>query len=251
MDWFRFYSEAVRDPKIRRISRLVGKDPATVLGVWTILLSMASESRERGRLLLGDIPVSLPDIDDMAGFETSLVIEAMLDLGMLAKDADCYIIPAWGKRQFTSDSSTERVRKLRERSSNSGSNGDETLQQRSCNGPEAETEAETEAEAEVRPAAAAANAISVDHEYAKWVREYQYKAGLTIPSPFQADMVKEWMGQITYENWQYVMEEAAKQRQGGNWKYIEKIVNRVASQGTGERKKEKKASGIRLAEIVQ
>jgi len=88
-----------------------------------------------------------------------------------------------------------------------------------------------QAEPEETPAAAAAAAIQIDPEYAKWVKHYQYKAGTLVPSPYHSDLIKEWMGAITYEGWEYVLVEAAKKGQAKNWKYIESIVNRIAKDG--------------------
>lgn len=49
MQWFRFYTEAISDKKLRRIARDNNECMAYVIGVWTIVLSMASDSPIRGR----------------------------------------------------------------------------------------------------------------------------------------------------------------------------------------------------------
>ena len=48
MPWFRFYSEAVRDTKLRRIARKTDRPFAETVGTWAIILSFASESPKRG-----------------------------------------------------------------------------------------------------------------------------------------------------------------------------------------------------------
>ena len=164
--WFRCYSETLRDRKIERICRELQTPKAYVIGVWNILLILANDSPVRGALLLTeDIPLTFDDLVLETGLDDE-TLQGMLDqfqrMQMLAKDEDVYYITNWGKRQYASDSSTERVRQWREKqrlaSDNSsgessddvtderdGNNG-ETLQECSCNLPEAETETETEAD---------------------------------------------------------------------------------------------------------
>lgn len=143
MDWFRFYSETIRDGKIRRVARKAGETPLHVIGVWSVLLSIASESQQRGTLLLGNDPVTVDDIEDVTGCNVSETLQEMIQVGMLAFDGEVYSIPAWGKRQYESDNSTPRVQKHRQ-----GKKQSETLQERFRNTPETETEAYTETETE-------------------------------------------------------------------------------------------------------
>lgn len=143
MDWFRFYSETIRDPKIRRVARKTGKPTVHVIGVWSVLLSMASESQQRGTLLLGNAPVTLDDIEDITDCNVSETLQEMVEIGLLALADEVYSIPAWGKRQYESDNSTPRVQKHRQNKKQS-----ETLQERFRNAPE--TDAETDAETDGR-----------------------------------------------------------------------------------------------------
>lgn len=143
MDWFRFYSETIRDGKIRRVARKAGETPLHVIGVWSVLLSIASESQQRGTLLLGNDPVTVDDIEDVTGCNVSETLQEMIQVGMLAFDGEVYSIPAWGKRQYESDNSTPRVQKHRQHKKQS-----ETLQERFRNAPETETETETYTETE-------------------------------------------------------------------------------------------------------
>lgn len=114
LPWFRFYSEAVRDPKLRRTARETGESPAHVLGVWCILLAFANDSPERGKLLLADgIPVTEEDISDVAGCNVSETLLKLSCNGLVTFDGTTMSIPAWKKRQFGSDSSTPRVQKHR------------------------------------------------------------------------------------------------------------------------------------------
>ncbi|NOZ27983.1 MAG: hypothetical protein GXP39_08025 [Chloroflexi bacterium] len=154
MDWFRFYNETYRDPKIRRLSREMGCSIAEAVGVWAILLSLASESERRGALMLNsDIPLDLSDLEDATGAANIKEwLECMQRLGMLTYEDDIWYITNWDKRQFASDSSTERVKRYRERKREAERNGDETLQQRSCNvsgtPPDTDTETDTDSDTE-------------------------------------------------------------------------------------------------------
>lgn len=123
MEWFRFYSEALHDRKLGRVCRISGQDKARVLGAWTVILCLASESPERGRLLIAeDMPLTQDEILDEMGLDGDGVeiLEAMEAVGMIEVDQSCgcgcYQVAAWGKRQFEeADNSTERVRRFRER----------------------------------------------------------------------------------------------------------------------------------------
>lgn len=143
MNWFRFYSETIRDGKIRRVARKAGETPLHVIGVWSVLLSIASESQQRGTLLLGNDPVTVDDIEDVTGCNVSETLHEMVQVGMLAFDGEVYSIPAWGKRQYESDNSTPRVQKHRQNKKQS-----ETLQKRFRNAPDTDTDTDTETEIE-------------------------------------------------------------------------------------------------------
>jgi hypothetical protein len=142
--------------------------------VWNTLLILANDSPVRGALLLTeDIPLTFDDLALETGLDDETLQEMLNQfqrMQMLSIDEDVYYITNWGKRQYASDSSTERVRQWREKQRLAGDNSsgetandvtderdgnnDETLQERSCNLPEAETETETEAETDISGAKA-------------------------------------------------------------------------------------------------
>lgn len=110
MQWFRFYSEALDDPKVQRLT-------GDLFKVWVNLLCLANEAEERG---------TLPELDDIAfrlRLDSQKTEDALLGLkraGLLDVDqtTDLYVIHAWGKRQPISDldsTATERKRRQRER----------------------------------------------------------------------------------------------------------------------------------------
>lgn len=125
MDWFRFYHEALNDPKVQRL-------PGDLFKTWVNLLCLASQNTQRGFL-----PDKVEDIAwvlrmNVGDVEQSIL--ALLHAGLLdwVPERTCYQIHGWDGRQFASDNSTERVRKHRaKRAENS-----ETLLERSSNAPE-------------------------------------------------------------------------------------------------------------------
>jgi hypothetical protein len=200
MDWFRFYSETIRDTKVRRVARKAGQSPAHVIGVWSILLSMASESPERGVLLLSDgVPVTVDDIEDVTGCNVSETLHEMLQVGMLAIDGDCYAIPAWDKRQFASDNSTSRVNKHRNKAKNAEKGAEkeqnETLQKRFGNAPETESETESETEEESAAAETVREAMTRQYESVLgMVPIASYPEMTTYMHKLHARNVTDWWG---------------------------------------------------------
>jgi hypothetical protein len=149
LPWFRFYTETVTDPKIRRLA------PAH-RWLWAVVLSAAAESPAPGLLLLSDrVPLSESDLADKAALPVRQVrdgIVAMSQVGLIEPvsvdglPAEVWRVTRWDVRQYSSDTSTDRVRAHRKRSSNDQRNSDETFQGGSGNGdgnaPETDTETE-------------------------------------------------------------------------------------------------------------
>lgn len=180
MQWFRFYTEAISDKKLRRIARDNNESMAHVLGVWAIVLSMASDSPVRGQLLISnDVPATIEDIEDAAGCNVTATFQKLLVTGLVTElvtndGKTVYIIPAWDKRQFDSDSSATRVRKHRERQKAAKSNDGVTLQKRFCNAPDTDTDTDSNtnvpasagsASAELTPPPPATSLSSQFHAY--------------------------------------------------------------------------------------
>jgi len=167
MPWFRFYNETIRDRKITRVCISTGQPKAVVLGVWVTLLAMASESPERGVLLISDdMPITFEEIVFECGVLSEIVasvLEAFQRMNMLAVDEETFHITNWNNRQFDSDNSTSRVKRYRQRKAekpeqNDGDNGndDETFQKRSNHVIESESESESDTESELPASGASA-----------------------------------------------------------------------------------------------
>lgn len=107
--WFRFYNEALDDPKVQKLEPFYFK-------AWVNLLCLAS--RNNGKI---------PSIENtafalrLASKDTETVIERLLIAGLIERfngglNGYHYEIHSWRKRQYISDTSTERVKRFRERS---------------------------------------------------------------------------------------------------------------------------------------
>jgi hypothetical protein len=132
--WFRFYVEALNDPKLRRL------DPAE-RWLWVAILGAARASCEPGVLLVAENePYADDELAHFASVPLKVVKSAlpkMERLGMLARDdSGWWWVPSWDERQFESDDVTSRTRRHR--------NGQGTGLERSNvvpgNGPETETD---------------------------------------------------------------------------------------------------------------
>lgn len=107
--WFRFYDEALDNPKVQKLS---GDDFKS----WVNLLCLAS--RNLGKL---------PCVEDI-GFALRIdrngaltLVERLLNGGLIDKrsggpDGWHYAPHGWDERQYKSDTSTERVKRFRQRS---------------------------------------------------------------------------------------------------------------------------------------
>jgi hypothetical protein len=150
MQWFRFYAETISDKKLRRIARDVNEPIANVIGVWTIVLAMASDSPIRGRLMISaDVPATIDDISDAAGCNVTETFLKLVVTGLVTTDVTddghtVYVVTAWDKRQYESDSSATRVKRHRERQKVAKSNADVTLQSRFGNTPDTDTDTDTD-----------------------------------------------------------------------------------------------------------
>lgn len=99
--WFRFYSEAMRNPKIAKLNDKQFR-------LWVQLLSIASENN-------GKIP-ALDDLKHILNKRLDHLLTGVKELlkgGLIVELADGYEPNDWQEYQYKSDSSKERVRKHR------------------------------------------------------------------------------------------------------------------------------------------
>src|SRR5690554_3675548 len=110
--WLRLYTDITWDRKLRR-------HPPAYRWVWIGILCLARRSPKPGYLLLSrNVPVTFQDVSDETAVtlhETEEAIKIFLKQNMLDEEDGLLKVTNWDKRQFTSDYSTQRVRKYREK----------------------------------------------------------------------------------------------------------------------------------------
>lgn len=113
--WFRLYCEVVDDPKVQELS------PETFQG-WINVLCLAGKNKG-----------TLPSMKHMAfslrrsESDVKKLLAELISCGLLDKKGDIIQPHNWGNRQFLSDSSTDRVKRFRQRSRNVSGSVSETL----------------------------------------------------------------------------------------------------------------------------
>jgi hypothetical protein len=179
MDWFRYYHDALDDPKVQGLS-------GDLFKAWINLLSIASGAKPRGALpSLSEIAFRLRLSD-----ETTADIWATLTQAGLfdQNEAGQWMPHNWGGRQKRSDSSTPRVQAHREmkRFGNGHGNGSETPQREekkkkknsqvrssssSPSGENAPPSARSQASPRSPPDGAPTNSLHLsDEEIAQWLK---------------------------------------------------------------------------------
>lgn len=99
--WFRFYNDAVNDPKVQRL-------PPEIFKLWINVLCLASANAGR-----------IPDLVDtafslrMAEKDAESGMSVLENSGLVDRDEFGLKPHNWDARQFKSDSSTERVKRFR------------------------------------------------------------------------------------------------------------------------------------------
>lgn len=110
--WFRAYSETLNDPKIQTLSLAAFK-------AWhnALYLASAIDSKDGDIGTLDDVSFAFRETKEAV----SSAFHELVERGLIETVDETFHISAWKKRQFKSDTSTDRVRKHRrdkKRSSN-------------------------------------------------------------------------------------------------------------------------------------
>ncbi len=119
MGWCRWYDDVLGDLKFGAIASDTGLPYAQVVGAWSLVLALANASPVRGRLMLAGhkkmTPRNVAETLHVTEAETEALFHTFRDYEMISTDPEGFdYITNWDKRQFESDTSTERVRKHRE-----------------------------------------------------------------------------------------------------------------------------------------
>lgn len=118
MQWFRLYHDILEDPKVGTLTDEQHR-------LWIEILCLASISRDSG-----DTKLTVDETEWKLRRNIKAPLQELLHRGLVTfqkrfDGKETIFVPKWNFRQFQSDSSTNRVKKHREKRS---SNGDETFQ---------------------------------------------------------------------------------------------------------------------------
>ena len=97
----------------RKIQLLLGLDDGdTYFRIWIQLLSLAVECGDGGRLIIGNNPISIKEFSNIMGKSSkkmSKILENFLELEMLTKDGEVYVIKNWNKYQSLDRQETYQI----------------------------------------------------------------------------------------------------------------------------------------------
>lgn len=130
--WYRAYEGTVTDAKLAEVALSAETSRSVVIACWHAVLENAASLNDGGRIDLPARRVAAILCEPVAAIEG--VFAEFRAVGLLDDAGVC----AWKRRQFDSDTSTERSRKHRE----AKRNADATLQNADASPPETETETE-------------------------------------------------------------------------------------------------------------
>lgn len=122
IQWFKVDRNIFNNRKIQIL--LKHKDGDTFFRVWMQLLSIAVECGNNGRLEIGQKPITFVDCAKIMGKTSDKmrrILEEFLELGMLKKEGETFLIKNWDKYQSIDKyenyqiQNRERQRKYREK----------------------------------------------------------------------------------------------------------------------------------------
>ena len=100
IQWFKLEKNIFCNRKIQLLLGL--NDGDTYFRIWIQLLSLAVECGDGGRLIIGNNPISIKEFSKIMGKSSkkmSKILENFLELEMLTKDEEVYVIKNWNKYQ--------------------------------------------------------------------------------------------------------------------------------------------------------
>lgn len=136
--WYRAYEGTVTDPKLAEAAMVADCSRSVAIASWHLILENAAVLNDGGRIDLPARRIAAALCEPLA--TVGALVEAFEAIGLLAGSH----VAAWKRRQYESDSSTERARRSRQKKKESTTcNGDATLQPAAVTPPETETETES------------------------------------------------------------------------------------------------------------
>jgi hypothetical protein len=136
--WYRAYAGTIKDDKLAEAAVVAGCSRSVVIATWHAILESAAETAGGGRFDTTSRRVAAALGEPASVIEA--VFSAMQEIGLVSGSE----IPAWKRRQYESDNSTERSRRHRE----AARNGNATLQGRCATPPYTETDTDTDTKTE-------------------------------------------------------------------------------------------------------
>jgi hypothetical protein len=106
MKWFRFYHDAIDDPKVQRL-------PGELFKFWINLLCLGSRSAERGVISLDVEAIAFAT--RVTDEDAAAMLADLVQRGLLEENDETFQLHNWSTRQQQSDNVSERVKRHRER----------------------------------------------------------------------------------------------------------------------------------------
>ncbi len=100
IQWFKLEKNIFCNRKIQLLLGL--NDGDTYFRIWIQLLSLAVECGDGGRLIIGNNPISIKEFSKIMGKSSkkmSKILEKFLELEMLKKEEQVFVIKSWNKYQ--------------------------------------------------------------------------------------------------------------------------------------------------------
>ena len=122
IQWFKLEKNIFCNRKIQLLLGL--NDGDTYFRIWIQLLSLAVECGDGGRSIIGNNPISVKEFSKIMGKSSkkmSKILEKFLELEMLKKEGEVFVIKNWNKYQSIDrhedylSKNSERQRKYREK----------------------------------------------------------------------------------------------------------------------------------------
>lgn len=119
MKWFRFYHDAIDDPKVQRL-------PGELFKFWINMLCLGSRSEDRGVIALDVEAIAFAV--RVSDEDAAVMLAELVQRGLLEESGDGFGIHNWEGRQRKSDNVSERVAEHRSRKKGNDETLPETLQ---------------------------------------------------------------------------------------------------------------------------
>lgn len=139
IQWFKLEKNIFCNRKIQLLLGL--NDGDTYFRIWIQLLSLAVECGDGGRLIIGNNPISIKEFSKIMGKSSkkmSKILEKFLELEMLKKEENVFVIKNWNKYQSLDrhedylSKNSERQRKYREKLKNESEKSNITVTSRNA-----------------------------------------------------------------------------------------------------------------------